>query len=66
VGQQLASCGEKQKKKENYDRQDDIWRSEIASLMILTQVFQALETSIGMTPSGESGREGRLNKRIPA
>ena len=26
VGQRLAGYGEKQKKKENYDRQDDIWQ----------------------------------------
>jgi len=24
--ERLASCGEKQEKKENYDRQDDIWQ----------------------------------------
>ena len=53
VGQRLASCGEKQEK--------TFGRSEIAALMILTPVFQALEKSIGMTPSGENGREGRLN-----
>ena len=26
VRQRLAGCGEKQEKKENYDRQDDIWQ----------------------------------------
>ena len=65
VGQRLASCGEKQKRRITIAR-TTFGRSKIASLMILTPVFQGLEKSIGMTPSGENGRKGRLNQKIPA
>jgi len=61
VGQRLAGCGEKQEKKENYDRQEDIWQERNSFVDDFDARLPALKKSIGMTPSGENGREGRLN-----